>query len=573
MHPIDHFKVLCKPFHHVQIGDRVPVSVAELEEIFFCTRRNVILILKKLSHLGWIEWIPGVGRSKQSYLIFQKSLQELLLERIQELFKKEKIREAILLLEELDLTNEWKEEVSGWLNEKLGFHQEVFQGEHKDVLQFPYFRKLSSLDPLKAIRQTELHIIEQIYDGLLKRDANSGEVVAHIAHAWESDESATEWTFYLRKHVLFHDGRELTSQDVRYTLQRLNKAGVWMYTGLHTIVCVDRYTIRLAFSDACPLLPRYLANPQSVIQREDLLDKPIGTGPFRLIAQHSELIEFHAFDQYFAGRPLLDVVRMWILPSFFNESLHQRSDIQFFPFLPSGREEIHQWNQVSRIDLERKVLICHTKKRGFMQDSQVREAVAQSIDSNQLIKELGENRYKSCETLYTEVDKRQADFHDQNLIENIPLTLYTNDTSLNVADAEWLADFLGRKHIALDVVTVPIHDLVQKSVWDKADLILFSMVNLCDRELSYLQFLFGHDGAVLQMFEDELSKQIKALGKEASLEKNPSKILHQIDKLLIDSTSVIPLYKTSQHAFVHPAARGAELDDFGFLQYQKCWFR
>ena len=571
----DHYKVLSEQFEHINDGERIPVSVKELKEILFCTRRNVILILKKLSSLKWIEWQPGIGRSKQSYLIMHKDMQELLLERIQWLLEQGKIKEALTILEELDLTSEWRNKVLGWLQEKQGYRQELNNGRKQDVLQFPYFRRMTSFDPIKAIRQTELHMIEQIYDGLLKRDCDSGEAVPHIAHHWQVNQGMTEWTFYLRKHVLFHNGQELTSDDVRFTLERLKKADNWMYRGLRSVNCIDEYTIVLTFHTPCPLLPRYLAYPSSVIlpaTTEDLVRHPIGTGPYRLVRNSEDLVELRAFDSYFNGRPLLDIIRMWILPTYYAGEMQQRADIQFFPFLLDENREVSEWNEISKVDLERKVLVCNSKKEGVLRDSPVRKAIAQFIDSEKLIQELGQNRYQPCTTLYAK-SRHKVELSRSSTVEGeTTLTLYTNEESLNVRDAEWLAEYL-RLDVHVEVVTVPIHQLIQEHVREKADLFLFSMVNTSDRELSFLHFLLGNGGVVVNLLEEELSTKINHMVEKATTQRGPRDVLEQIEKMLSETYSVIPLYKTVQHAYIHPMAQGANLDDFGFLQYRKLWFK
>ncbi|MEK4563484.1 ABC transporter substrate-binding protein [Alkalihalobacillus sp. FSL R5-0424] len=571
MKPFDHYKRLIQHFQIEGTLSQVPTSLAELEKVLFCSRRNVNFILKKLGSFKWLEWKPGVGRSKQSYLIFHKTVEELQLEEIQELFDQKQLRQMFLLIEELNLTDEWKEELYRWINSKLGFQQEMNVDTKRDVLQFPYIREIGRLDPMLAFRQMEMHLIYQVFDGLTKRNSFSGEVYPHLAHSWKVNAEADKWVFHLRKRVFFHDGQELTSEDVAYTLQRLINENHWMVDDSHDIKNLDRYTIALDFKRPCPLLLRYLSLPQAVIiqKSDDLKHKhPIGTGPFRIVEHESELIELQAVDTYFKERPLLDIIRIWTLPS----SIQWRKDAQFYPYVPSKSDmAVTNWSKNNRVNLERKVLICNTYKDGDLRDTKIRIRLYSAIDKEQLVNELGENRLCSCHSLYGEEVK--PTYHA--IAESagpISLTLYTNEHSLNVSDAFWLARDLKKNGFLIKVVTVPIHELVDKKTRDKADLVLVSMVNTSDLELSFIQFLLGHNEWFLSMFDLKQSEWLKTHTRAACLQLKPVDILKKVDRYLVDTTSIIPLYLTKQEAYTHPHAYGVELDDFGFLDYQKCWF-
>ena len=69
-----------------------------------------------------------------------------------------------------------------------------------------------------------------MFDNLIRRDPrDSGKtIVPDLAHSWEIAKDGKTYTFHLRKGVLFHDGAELTSDDVKATFDRIRKppAGV-----------------------------------------------------------------------------------------------------------------------------------------------------------------------------------------------------------------------------------------------------------------------------------------------------------------------------------------------------------
>jgi peptide/nickel transport system substrate-binding protein len=62
-----------------------------------------------------------------------------------------------------------------------------------------------------------------LFDNLIRRDPRDGgkAVIPDLAHSWEIAKDRKTYTFYLRKGIEFHDGAELTSEDVKATFDRL----------------------------------------------------------------------------------------------------------------------------------------------------------------------------------------------------------------------------------------------------------------------------------------------------------------------------------------------------------------
>jgi peptide/nickel transport system substrate-binding protein len=64
-----------------------------------------------------------------------------------------------------------------------------------------------------------------MFDNLIRRDPrDSGQtIIPDLAHSWEIAADGKTYTFFLRKGVLFHDGAELTSADIKATFDRIAK--------------------------------------------------------------------------------------------------------------------------------------------------------------------------------------------------------------------------------------------------------------------------------------------------------------------------------------------------------------
>src|SRR4030095_13814832 len=68
-------------------------------------------------------------------------------------------------------------------------------------------------------------VLKPMYENLLTRDAKTGELAPMLAERWRALDGGRAWKFHLRKDVRFHNGAELTAEDVRYTFATVAKEG------------------------------------------------------------------------------------------------------------------------------------------------------------------------------------------------------------------------------------------------------------------------------------------------------------------------------------------------------------
>jgi ABC-type transport system substrate-binding protein len=199
--------------------------------------------------------------------------------------------------------------------------------------------RLESLDPVCADSVYESLVVNQIFDGLVALDPGL-HIVPALAASWIISPDGREYTFHLRDHVRFQDGRPLSAHDVVYTLRRLLApahanarlaspymaivAGARDYSAgrsdeLPGVEALDAGTVRirlehpyLAFLDALALDGLRIV-PQHVIERVGeaaFARAPVGTGPFRLESWDEDGLRLAAWAEHFRGRPHLDGVHV-----------------------------------------------------------------------------------------------------------------------------------------------------------------------------------------------------------------------------------------------------------------------
>ena len=80
------------------------------------------------------------------------------------------------------------------------------------------------IDPAVGSDFSSSTALVNLYDTLVYPDMK-GNAQPHVAKSWETSADALTWTFHLRKGVKFHDGSELTAEDVKFSMDRLVTIG------------------------------------------------------------------------------------------------------------------------------------------------------------------------------------------------------------------------------------------------------------------------------------------------------------------------------------------------------------
>jgi len=92
----------------------------------------------------------------------------------------------------------------------------------EDILIIGNNAEPQSLDPHKATSVSDGRIISSMLEGLVRPDPkDTSLMLPAVAERWESNASATEWIFYLRKNAKWSDGRPVKASDFCYSYQRL----------------------------------------------------------------------------------------------------------------------------------------------------------------------------------------------------------------------------------------------------------------------------------------------------------------------------------------------------------------
>ena len=145
------------------------------------------------------------------------------------------------------------------------------------------------LDPAKCTSQVCFVTGRNWGDTLVESHPTSGQPVPALAESWDASPDAKVWTFKIRKGVQFHNGKELTVDDVVATLRRhgdeASQSGALGIMNSITEVKADGGNLVVSLDSGNADLPLLLSDYHLVIQPNGGADEPnagIGTGPYKV---------------------------------------------------------------------------------------------------------------------------------------------------------------------------------------------------------------------------------------------------------------------------------------------------
>lgn len=278
-----------------------------------------------------------------------------------------------------------------------------------------------NLDPAIRAHGTPTSMITwNIFEPLIRFDAVKGVFNPANAESWKISDDGLVYTFKLRKGVLFHNGREVTAEDFKYSLERvLNPKTASPNAGSLTIIkgaqefidgkskevsgikVIDPYNLEITLTKpdntflTIMSLPYAAAVPKEVVEEkgEKFGQEPVGAGPFKFKSwiRDSEIV-LEGNKEYYGGRPYLDEVVYKIMTdqstrdnAFASKQLDMMvlGDAQY----PKYKNDPTFKNQIIEVpELFTRNLKFNLKKKGPWQDVRVRQAINYAIDRDSIIK-------------------------------------------------------------------------------------------------------------------------------------------------------------------------------------------
>ncbi|HEX7057918.1 MAG TPA: ABC transporter substrate-binding protein [Bacilli bacterium] len=586
--------------YYLQLHSRFPqaahaqgelVTIDELADLLACTHRNVQLILQRMAERGWIKWEPRRGRGRRSQLLLAAPADRIALDFAKQLVDRHHLRDALEQFNIPEMPQSAGDIFQEWLAGYFGYHPE-FKGNKKiDTLRFPVSQPIRTLDPLMTNLSSESHLVNQIFDSLVRYNRKKGVVEPAIAHAWESNQAHTEWTLYLRKGVKFHHGRELSAEDVFFTLERIRTSPAKsLYrkaiVGISTIAILDPVTVRIRLSEPNALFLEYLSVSRASIVPAEIVrtspatfaKNPIGTGPFRL-AEHGEGIwVLEAFEGYFGGRAHLDKVEIWHIPNF---SPAEKTDKwERFQIIHSYRlpERVSQtWNEVQEMGTTCKFVTLNVHKDGPLQNAAFRRACCQAINLSRIYARLNDQTVEKADGFLRASNRKQGDHAAQTPQIPANLSALSGNTLVLCTipqyehDAVLLKEELRQYGIDLQIDTVDAEEFKGERRLN-ADLILFALLLDNDLELRLIDLYDSISEHLHARGRDKIDGKLRQIMREPAAELR-NRLFVEIEQYMLAQSLICFLYRRRLQAVFHASVKGISLDSLGWLRFKDIWFK
>lgn len=467
-----------------------------------------------------------------------------------------------------------------------------------------------SLNGIYANDGASVSVLSYIFNPLTLGGENWGtEITGDLAESWSVSEDGLTWTFNLRQGVLWHDGEELTAEDVVYTFQTIQTSESDIAPFRPRFMqgdkpiqfeAVDDYTVVATldapnaslFTDiSVPIVPKHILEGQDL--REGPFNRaPIGTGPFKLVEWNTaESIVLEANEDYFRGRPCIDRLIFRIIPDEQTQvAALQTGEVDFLPNIPGASVPMFENNPdfiISIAEQDSLFQMFLNLANPKFQDVRVRQALMIAID-RQAVVDIVRQGYGVVHNSHFD---HVVPFYDQNklggydydpvragqLLDEVGITDTDGDGFRDVDGEPWtltILSFAGgfrdysdyavvvqaywedigiKTELELRDLSTMVEQIYQERKVDKPYEVLTSGWSVIGPEPnSYSNFYMWTD-ALGPNIENYRNEEVNSLFEQARIETDfdaRMAIYEQIEAILWEELPTLPLYRNTEPAVV-----------------------
>ena len=249
---------------------------------------------------------------------------------------------------------------------------------------------LVSLDPHQASDAGTRNVVFNIYEGLVKPTAD-GDLVPAVAESYEIAEDGMAYTFTLRDGIKFHNGENVTTEDIVYSLERyaeIQGEGS-AFSVIESIEATDDKTVVITLKEKnTEFLPQLTTAiiPKSV---EDAAKTPVGTGPFKFESYTpGQKLVLTKFEDYWQeGKPYLDSVEFDVIPTVESAYMQlQSGSIDILNYLTIDQVEALDKNKFNVVTGSMNLIHALYLNNDYapLRNKEVRQAICYAIDRNKI---------------------------------------------------------------------------------------------------------------------------------------------------------------------------------------------
>ncbi|MBI5029849.1 MAG: ABC transporter substrate-binding protein [Chloroflexi bacterium] len=466
----------------------------------------------------------------------------------------------------------------------------------------------TGLDPHKQTAFASFRMLELIYDPLFAFDKDL-KIVPNLAESWKWSEDGKTLTVTLRKNVKFHNGDPMTSDDVKFSFERIldEKTGAAArssFTGIDKMDTPDANTIVFTLKAPNSAILSSMTNPNAAIINKkqvsggaDPAKVDVGTGAFTIDkwTPDQTFTMKASKDFWIPGLPRLDGIEWRTIPDESSILAGLRAKTLDWALINDPRVAIRAGAASSTLSISRASALAYhvlqlNAKRPVFTDLKVRQAISCAIDRQEVLDtaSLGEGQVTAPAT---------APFYSANLND---LTCYKKDEAkakqllteagkatgvkftiiaatgeppTAVAEAQNIQAQLKKVGIETTIETLELSVYVDR--WLKADFDAAVALNGGNPDPDVMFYRYWHSTGNLNNVAAYNSPEINALLDQGRAIADPEKrkpIYAEIQKKLTDAAPWTWLYVGYEYRVGQPFVKGfTPLSNGSLIYLREAW--
>jgi peptide/nickel transport system substrate-binding protein len=458
--------------------------------------------------------------------------------------------------------------------------------------------EITSLDPRLATDIYSFRVIKMMMEELVAF-APDLSLEPRLATDWEFSDDGLTLTFNLREGVMFHHGREFTSDDVRYTFEWVldpenDAPNRQLYIDIALIDTPDDYTVVFNLSEPNSFLLNNIARMPIVpadLGDEDFASNPVGTGPmvFEFIRRDDQTV-LNAFEDYWGGRAQVDSVEIRPIPETATRLLaFEGGEIDMFQDLVVPAE-------LSRLEEDPNIIVHRSPGTGYtymgfnqrsepLDDVRVRQAINHMIPREAIVERIlegigepGVSMIMPYMTWFNE-DVTRYDYNPeraQELLEEaghgdgFSVRMHVSDDTTRVQIAEIMGFELSQVGINLSVTVEEFGAFLSRvQDTDDYDLFILGWGGQLDPDRAMIRQFTSDGGSNYTYYSNPRVDELVNQGRLVPPDSDESiEIYQEAQEIIVEESPYAFIFYTEEIALHHPYIEGWEIHPYSANTYQ-----
>jgi len=457
----------------------------------------------------------------------------------------------------------------------------------RDTLVYSQSSDAVTLNPHMATDLYSRRVLANIFDRLVETDEELN-LVPGLAKSWDQVDETT-LVFNLREGVKFHNGEELTSEDVKYTLEKATESpavGV-LYKAIKEVETPDTHTVVVKSYEASGSLIHHLSHITASIMNkkhnesaENIAIEPVGTGAYSLSQWNpGDRMSLVRNEDYFRGVAPIENIEIRPIPEETSRvigletgEIHISTDIETI-----ARETIIEHKEINLEEMSSLGVAYMGLNAGSgpTSDKRVRQAIAYAIDKDAIINSVLMGSVENANTLLGpgvvghstgtkeigyDVEKAKALIDEAGYADGLNLRLVTSNNELRRQMSEIIQAQLKEIGVELSIEILEWSTFLSITGNGEADLFMLGWSNSSgDADYGMTPILHGSmvgSGGNRSYFENSVFDELLELGSGELDYDTRMDYYAQAQDVMNEEVPIYPLYFMLANAGIRKEVEG-----------------